>query len=293
MKIKKAIIPILNNDLEFLPITKEVPKEMMTVIDKPVIQFVLDELIKSDVTDILVISNNPKSYLINEYFKRNYVLENYLKENNKYGALNVLKGVNRIPSFFTLDLSSESTLGDMLYKAKGFIGDDPFFLVIPDFVCLGNNTSLIQLNNEFEKKRATIIGTMDLKKENNSDYFRVFPFGPVINNKEFEIHDFEEKGIVDKIDIAYGSIGRFAFTNTIIKILEEESYEIDLGLSFSKALNRLIDIEKVYGNNVDCLKYYVGLEKGFVEMVIDYALNKDELKYDVKKMILEKVSQRN
>ena len=292
MKIRKAIIPILNNDLEFLPVTKEVPKEMLTIIDKPVIQFVLDELIKSDVTEVLIVSNNSKSYLINEYFKRNYELENYLKDSNKYGALNVIKNVNRIPSFFKLDLSSESTLGDMIYKAKGFIGGDPFFLVIPDFVCLGNNTSLMQLNNEFEKKRSSVIATTDLKKENNSDYFRVFPFGPVINNA-YEIHEFEEKGKVEIKDIALGSIGRFAFTNTIINILEEESYEIDLGLSFSKALRKLIDAEKVFGYNVECLKYYVGLEKGFVEMVIDYALNKDELKYDVKKMILEKVSQRN
>ena len=69
--------------------------------------------------------------------------------------------------------------------------------------------------------------------------------------------------------------------------------KIDLGLSFSKALRRLIEVEKVFGYNVECLKYYVGLEKGFVEMIIDYALNKDELKYDVKKMVLEKVSQRN
>lgn len=287
MKIRKAVIPAAGYGTRFLPATKSMPKEMLPIIDKPTIQYIVEEAVKSGITDILIITNSQKSSIEN-YFDRSWELEGFLKHRGKIEELELVKEISNIANIYSVRQKEQKGLGHAILCAKSFVGDEPFAVLLGDDIVDNDRSPAIrQLIKEYEKTNSSIVGVQKVPFYDLNKYGIIDPVDK--NNKLMEL-----KGIVEKpkenAPSNYAVLGRYILTPSIFDLLETQSEGVGGEIQLTDAISRLIEEEKVYAYEFSGRRYDVGTKRGYLEATVDFALKREDLKEDMEDILIDRLN---
>lgn len=289
MKIKKAVIPAAGYGTRFLPATKSMPKEMLPIIDKPTIQYIVEEAVKSGITDILIITNSQKSSIEN-YFDRSWELEGFLKYKGKEEELKLVKDISSIANIYSVRQKEQKGLGHAILCAKSFVGDEPFAVLLGDDIVDNDRDPAIgQLIGFFNEVGSSIVGVQEVKRSEVSKYGIIDPKGK-LENSSVEIKGMVEKPKESDAPSNYAVLGRYILTPKIFDLLETQKEGVNGEIQLTDAIKRLIEFEKVYAYEFSGKRYDVGNKIGFLEATIDFALKRDDLKEDMEDILVRKAT---
>jgi len=285
--IKKAVIPAAGYGTRFLPITKALPKELLPIIDRPTIEYIVNEAIEAGITDILLIVSSNKNAII-DYFDYNLELEQILLSKQKTEDYKMLREIAKNVNIHYIRQREQLGLGHAVLQAKAFVGNDPFAILLGDDMYVGKDKPAIkQLMDAYEKVESSILGTMEVPLKDTSKY------GICIPKEDAKKPLVALKGVVEKPNVedapsrsAIG--GRYVLTPTIFKLLENQTRGKGNEIQLTDAILRLMDEESVYALDIEGKRYDVGNKIDYIEAIIDFGLQKEDLKEDLKALLKNK-----
>lgn len=275
MKVRKAVIPAAGLGTRFLPATKAIPKEMLPIVDKPTIQYIVEEVIASGIEDVLIITGRNKGS-IEEHFDRAVELEYNLEKNNKEELLEEIKNISKMINIHTVRQKNPLGLGHAIYCAKSFVGNEPFAVLLGDDVVDSEKPCLKQMLDIFQEYNSSILGVQPVGWENVNKYGIVS--GNKISDTMYAVNDLVEKPDRFSAPTNIAILGRYIITPRIFKILENTKTGVGGEIQLTDGLKELCNIEEVYAYIFEGRRYDVGSKIGFLEATVDYALKRDDLK---------------
>jgi len=278
--IRKAVIPAAGLGTRFLPATKSMPKEMLPIINKPIIQFVVEEAIASGIEDIIIITGRGKR-AIEDYFDTSPELEDHLLQNEKYELLREVKDISSLADIHYIRQKEPRGLGDAVLKAEKHVGDESFAVLLGDDIVKGKMPCIKQLMNLFEKYKKTIIAVEEVAKEKISDYGIIK--GREIEESVYLVEDIIEKPSLEEAPSNIGTVGRYILTPEIFDCIKETPPGKGNEIQLTDAIKMLIKKEEVYGYAFTGKRYDAGDKFGYVKAIIDFALEREDLKDDVRR----------
>ncbi|MFH1761446.1 MAG: UTP--glucose-1-phosphate uridylyltransferase GalU [bacterium] len=275
--IRKAVIPAAGFGTRFLPLTKVQPKEMLPIVDKPTIQFVIEEAVKSGIHDILVIIGKSKRAL-EDHFDRSFELEAELKAKGKE---NMLKEINKITQMANLHFIRQKELnglGDAISYARMHVGNEPFAVLLGDTIFDSKIPGIAQLMKIYEKYRKTVIGLERVPKQKVSKY------GIIKGEKKakglYKITDFIEKPSIKQAPSNLAAAGRYILSPDIFNFLEKTARGKGNEIQLTDAIKALNKTQDIYGLKLDGIRYDIGDKLDFLKTNVIFALKRKELKDD-------------
>lgn len=286
-KIRKAIIPAAGLGTRFLPATKAMPKEMLPIVDKPTIQYIIEEAIASGIEDIIIVTGKGKR-AIEDHFDRNLELEANLEEKNKVELLEKVNVSSNIDIHY-IRQKEPLGLGHAIWCARNFIGDEPFAVLLGDDVVKSEEPCLKQLMDQYDKTYSSVIGVQEVPDE---DVHRYGVIDPVTTDERLmQVNQFVEKPALEDAPSNYAIIGRYVLTPEIFRFLDEKKKGKGGEIQLTDAIEALNGIQRVFAYNFEGRRYDVGEQLGFIETTIDFALDREDLSEAVKQLIIEKAKQ--
>ncbi|MGT2712536.1 UTP--glucose-1-phosphate uridylyltransferase GalU [Streptococcus oriscaviae] len=287
-KVRKAVIPAAGLGTRFLPATKALAKEMLPIVDKPTLQFIFEEALKSGIEDILVVTNKAKRS-IEDHFDSNFELEYNLKEKGKDDLLKLVDEATAIRLHF-IRQSYPKGLGDAVLQAKAFVGNEPFVVMLgDDLMDITDPTATPltkQLIDDYEQTHASTIAVMPVPHEEVSSYGVIAPQGEGINGL-YSVDTFVEKPKPEEAPSDLAIIGRYLLTPEIFNILENQEPGAGNEVQLTDAIDTLNKTQRVFAREFKGKRYDVGDKFGFMKTSIDYALQHPQVKDDLKQYILD------
>ena len=283
--IKKAVLPVAGFGTRFLPASKATPKEMLPVIDKPVVQYAVEEAINIGIDEIIFITS-PEKYSIKKHFDKNEIFESRLKNSGKTEMISKLNPeiFNEI-KFHYIDQKEQNGLGHAILQAEKVIGSDSFAVLLPDDLFLSEESCLHQLLDSYEKTNASVIAVNKIAKDDIHKYGVIKP-GETIN-KSIQIEDIVEKPSYENAPSDIAVCGRYIFKPSIFKYLNTTNLDKSGEVQLTDAIKALLAHEKVHARIYEGEKYDCGSKKGFVHATIALALRDESLSKDIQKIIKE------
>jgi len=275
MKVKKAIIPAAGLGTRFLPATKAQPKEMLPIVDKPTIQYIIEEAVASGIEEILIITGRNKK-CIEDHFDKSVELELELERAGKSELLELVRGISDMVDIHYIRQKEPRGLGHAIYCAKTFVGDEPFAVLLGDDVVDSETPCLKQLIDCYSEYKTTILGVQTVAKDNVSKYGIVD--GIHIEDRVYKVKDLVEKPSIEEAPSNIAILGRYIITPEIFNILGNTKPGKGGEIQLTDALKSLISKEAMYAYNFEGKRYDVGDKLGFLEATIEFALKKEELK---------------
>ncbi|MBD8032559.1 UTP--glucose-1-phosphate uridylyltransferase GalU [Solibacillus merdavium] len=282
--IKKAIIPAAGLGTRFLPATKAMPKEMLPIVDKPTIQYIVEEAIAAGIEDILIVTGKGKRS-IEDHFDSAWELENNLLSNNKLEDLKKVKESANVDIHYIRQKEALG-LGHAVWCARKFIGNEPFAVLLGDDIVKSEQPCIKQLINQYEKVQSSVIGIMQVADKDIHRYGIINPINT--DSNLMEVKQFIEKPTLSEAPSNLAIIGRYILTPEIFSFLEEKQIGKGGEIQLTDAIERLNSIQKVYGYEFEGKRYDVGEKMGFIKTTIDFALEREDLHEDLKSYILSK-----
>ena len=282
-KIRKAVFPAAGLGTRFLPATKSSPKEMLPLVDKPLIQYGVEEAVESGIESILIITGRDKAAIEN-HFDISFELEQVLKERGKTEALEQVRAVAEMAKISYIRQKQALGLGHAIYQAKDFVGDEPFAVLLPDDIVDAEKSALQQLIEVYEKYNAPVIATMQVKGE------AISRFG-VIDAEEvepnvFKIKDFVEKPKFEDAPSDMAIVGRYIFTPEIFDALENTKPGAGGEIQVADAVLPLLDKGRAfYAVKLDGIRHDAGDKLGFLIATVEFALKRDDLGADFREYL--------
>lgn len=283
MKVKKAVIPAAGLGTRFLPATKAQPKEMLPLVDKPTIQYIVEEAVRAGITDIIIISGRGKR-AIEDHFDKSYELEDILTKKNDIEILETVKQISDMANIYYVRQKEPKGLGHAILCAKSFIGNHPFAVMLGDDVVDSETPCIGQLINVFDRYQKTIIGVQPVKKENVCDYGIVDCHK--VDERIYKIHDMVEKPDIDKAPSNIAILGRYIITPNIFDLLESQTPGKGGEIQLTDALEKLLTIDEAYAYDFIGTRYDVGKKIGFLQATIEFALKREDLKKEFKEYLI-------
>ncbi|WP_394405925.1 UTP--glucose-1-phosphate uridylyltransferase GalU [Streptococcus sp. 20-1249] len=286
-KVRKAVIPAAGLGTRFLPATKALAKEMLPIVDKPTIQFIVEEALKSGIEDILVVTGKSKRS-IEDHFDSNFELEYNLEQKGKTDLLKLVNDTTAINLHF-IRQSHPRGLGDAVLQAKAFVGNEPFVVMLGDDLMDINGTDIPltkQLINDFKHTHASTIAVMPVPHEEVSAYGVIAPQGEGANGL-YSVETFVEKPAPENAPSDLAIIGRYLLTPEIFDILEKQEPGAGNEIQLTDAIDTLNKTQRVFAREFKGNRYDVGDKFGYMKTSIDYGLNHPQTKDDLKKYIIE------
>ncbi|MGT2884527.1 UTP--glucose-1-phosphate uridylyltransferase GalU [Streptococcus ferus] len=286
-KVKKAVIPAAGLGTRFLPATKALAKEMLPIVDKPTIQFIVEEALKSGIEDILVVTGKSKRS-IEDHFDSNFELEYNLKVKKKNDLLKLVDETTGINLHF-IRQSHPRGLGDAVLQAKAFVGNEPFMVMLGDDLMDINDNSIPltqQLINDYEKTHASTIAVMPVPHEEVSAYGVIAPQGEGIDGL-YSVETFVEKPSPDQAPSDLAIIGRYLLTPEIFGILENQAPGAGDEIQLTDAIDTLNKTQRVFAREFSGQRFDVGDKFGYMKTSIEYGLNHPQVKDDLKQYIID------
>lgn len=277
MKVKKAIIPAAGLGTRFLPATKAQPKEMLPIVDKPTIQYIIEEAIASGIEEILIITGRNKKF-IEDHFDKSVELELELEKSGKSELLELVRDISDMVDIHYIRQKEPKGLGHAIHCAKTFVGDEPFAVLLGDDVVDSNTPCLKQLIDCYNEYNTTILGVQTVPEESVSKYGIVN--GIHIEDKVYKVKDLVEKPSIEEAPSNVAILGRYIITPEIFNILENTKPGKGGEIQLTDALKTLISQEAMYAYNFEGKRYDVGDKLGFLQATIEFALKKEELRDD-------------
>ena len=282
-KITKAVIPVAGLGTRFLPITKSIPKEMLPIVDKPTLSYIIEECIQSGITDILLITS-PYKKVIEDYFDQNYELTQRLEEKNKVEELNLLNTKPEKVNIYFIRQGEPKGSGHALKLAKTFVRDDYFVVLYGDDIMKSEVPAVSQLIKVYEKNKCNVIGCLEVDKNLSSKYGMI----NFENKKTNKIKDIVEKPSPDKTPSTYAGLGRYIVSPRIFEELENLNRGVGNEYQFTDAMKNLMSKEPFYACKLNATYYDTGSKIGYLKANIDFALEREELNKELNKYITKK-----
>lgn len=288
-KIRKAIIPAAGLGTRFLPATKAMPKEMLPILDKPTIQYIVEEAVAAGIEDIIIVTGKHKR-AIEDHFDRQVELELNLKEKNKEEMLAAVNHSTYLANMFYVRQIEALGLGHAIWSARQFIGDEPFAVLLGDDIVDSEIPAIKQLMNQYDQTGKSVIGVQEVPEDETYRYGIIDPKSK--NRRLYEVEKFVEKPAPGTSPSNLAIMGRYILTPEIFDYLER--HEIGAGgeIQLTDAIERLNKVDDVYAYDFEGTRYDVGEKLGFVKTTIEYAL-KSESMHDELIDYLEKMVARN
>ena len=283
--IRKAVLPVAGFGTRFLPASKAIPKEMLPIIDKPLIQYAVEEAIHIGVNEIIFITS-PEKYSIKKHFDKNMHFESRLKIS---GKTEMIKKLN--PAIFSgikfhyIDQKEQNGLGHAILQAQEVIGDHSFAVLLPDDLFFSEETCLDQLLNSYQETNSSVIAVNKIGREEIHKYGVIKP--GEIKNKSIKIEDIIEKPSFENAPSDIAVCGRYIFKPSIFKFLNTTNFDKSGEIQLTDAIKALLQEEDVYARTYEGEKYDCGSKKGFVHATIALALRDKSISKDVQKIIKE------
>ncbi|MBP1971490.1 UTP--glucose-1-phosphate uridylyltransferase [Virgibacillus natechei] len=282
MKVRKAIIPAAGLGTRFLPATKAQPKEMLPIVDKPTIQYIVEEAVASGIEDIIIISGRGKR-AIEDHFDISYELEEKLAQKDKQEMLEMVQSISNLANIHYIRQKEPKGLGHAIACAHSFVGNEPFAVLLGDDIVEADEPCLKQLIGVYDEHQSSVIGVHDVPMEDVSKYGIIKPlttkdYGPSIR----AIDSLVEKPAKDKAPSNLAIMGRYVLSPAIFDILENQEPGKDNEIQLTDAIETLNEQEQVLAYNFTGERYDIGGKLGFVQATIDFALNREDLHDDIK-----------
>lgn len=275
MEIKKAIIPAGGLGTRFLPATKSQPKEMLPIIDKPTIQYIIEEAVESGIEDILIVTNRTKK-AIEDYFDKSVELESELEQKGEEELLNIVKKISDIANVYYIRQKEPKGLGDAILTAKSFIGNNPFAVLLGDDVITSKIPVLKQMIDVYQKYQSSIIGVQNVNWKDVNKYGIIS--GEFLEDRIFKVEDMLEKPQRCDAPSNLAILGRYIITPEIFSILENQQAGLGGEIQLTDSLSKLAKIRPIYSYNFVGKRYDIGNKLGFLQANIEFALSRSDLK---------------
>lgn len=284
MKVRKAIIPAAGLGTRFLPATKAQPKEMLPIVDKPTIQYIVEEAINSGIEEILIVTGRNKR-AIEDHFDRSVELELELKHKGNEVLLKQVRDISNLVDIHYIRQKEAKGLGHAIGCARTFVGNEPFAVLLGDDVVDSDVPCLKQLINVFDAHSTTVLGVQEVKHEDVSKYGIVDY--EAVNDRLYKVGNLVEKPSRDKAPSNIAILGRYIITPEIFAILENTKPGSGGEIQLTDALKELGKIQDIYAYNFEGRRYDIGSKLGFLQATVEFALKRKDLKDEFEKYLDE------
>jgi len=277
-KVRKAIIPAAGLGTRFLPATKAMPKEMLPIIDKPTIQFIVEEAVAAGIEDIIIVTGKNKR-AIEDHFDTVPQLEQSLLASGKMELLSSVQHSSNLVDIHYIRQKEPKGLGHAVWCARKFIGDEPFAVLLGDDIVHSEVPCIEQLIHQYEATDSPVIGVQEVPDDETDRYGIIHP----ISNRDrlYQVKNFVEKPSLGTAPSNLAIIGRYVLTPEIFEILDEQKIGKGNEIQLTDAIEVLNQTQKVYAYQFDGKRYDVGEKLGFVKTTVDFALQQDSLRNDI------------
>ena len=281
--VKKAIIPAAGLGTRFLPATKAMPKEMLPIVDKPTIQYIVEEAIESGIEDIIIVTGKHKR-AIEDHFDNNYELEENLAAKSKFELLEKVKEISNVDIHYIRQKDPKG-LGHAVWCARKFIGNEPFAVLLGDDIVEATPPGLRQLIQQFEETKSSIVGVQKVSEDETDRYGIVDPVST--EGRRYKVHHFVEKPKLGTAPSNLAIMGRYVLTPEIFEFLDKHQIGAGGEIQLTDAIQMLNEKQDVYAYDFKGTRHDVGEKFGFVKTTLEFALKDEEISEDVQSLIEE------
>jgi UTP--glucose-1-phosphate uridylyltransferase len=275
-KVRKAVFPAAGLGTRFLPATKAIPKEMLALVDKPIIQYGVEEAIAGGIEEIIIVTGRGKTEIV-DHFDISYELDALLEARGKKALLELSRGISSMAQVVTVRQKEAKGLGHAILVTRDLVGDEPFAVLLPDDVIDAKTSCIKQMIDVFEQMQGSVLATMEIEGPAISAY-GVLDGAPIPGNKNI----LEAKGMVEKPKFEEAPsknaiIGRYILTPGIFDELENIPPGAGGELQLTDGIKGLLEKEKVYGYNFEGTRHDAGDKFGMLKATVEFALKRDDL----------------
>jgi len=285
-KVTKAIIPAAGLGTRFLPATKAMPKEMLPIVDKPTIQYIVEEAIESGIEDIIIVTGKGKRS-IEDHFDTAYELEQTLLKKKKFDLLDKVQETSKMVDIHYIRQKEPKGLGHAVWCARKFIGNEPFAVLLGDDIVQAEVPCLKQLINVFDKTHSSVIGAKRVPEEETNRYGIIDPESQ--QERTYQVRNFVEKPELGKAPSNLAIIGRYVFTPEIFMFLDKQEIGAGGEIQLTDSIQKLNQIQRVFAYEFEGRRYDVGEKLGFIETTIEFALQRDDIREELLKFMAAKL----
>ena len=281
-QIKKAIIPAAGLGTRFLPATKAMPKEMLPILDKPTIQYIVEEASRAGIEDIIIVTGKHKR-AIEDHFDNQKELEMVLEEKGKTELLKKVQYSTDLANIFYVRQKEQKGLGHAIYSARQFIGDEPFAVLLGDDIVESDTPAIKQLMDAYDETGKSVIGVQEVAESDTHRYGIIDPLEK--HGRRYEVKQFVEKPAQGTAPSNLAIMGRYVLTANIFDYLKTQKRGAGNEIQLTDAIERLNKDDQVYADDFEGDRYDVGEKLGFVKTTIEYALKDQEMKEELTQFI--------
>lgn len=276
-KVRKAIIPAAGLGTRFLPATKAMPKEMLPIVDKPTIQYIVEEAVASGIEDIIIVTGKGKR-AIEDHFDHAFELEENLLRKGKLELLEKVRASSKVDIHFIRQKEPKG-LGHAIHCAKKFIGEESFAVLLGDDIVQSEVPCLRQLINQYEETGTSVIGVQQVPKEETNRYGIIDPLSN--DGRLYKVNTFVEKPKLGMAPSNLAIMGRYILTPEIFSFLEKEKIGTGGEIQLTDAIQKLNEIQSVFAYDFEGKRYDVGEKVGFVKTTLDFALQDKQMRQEI------------
>lgn len=273
-KVRKAIIPAAGLGTRFLPATKAMPKEMLPIVDKPTIQYIVEEAVESGIEDIIIVTGKGKR-AIEDHFDNHFELEQNLLEKQKLELLEQVKRSSMVDIHFIRQKEPKG-LGHAVWCARKFIGNEPFAVLLGDDIVQADIPCLSQLMNIYEETQASVIGVQPVRNDETHRYGIVDPLDQI--GRLYRVQNLVEKPLNGQAPSNLAIMGRYILTPEIFMYLNKQEKGAGGEIQLTDAIQKLNEAQSVFAYDFEGIRYDVGEKLGFIKTQIEFAMQRNELK---------------
>ncbi|MFZ7942493.1 UTP--glucose-1-phosphate uridylyltransferase GalU [Neobacillus sp. 19] len=277
-RVRKAIIPAAGLGTRFLPATKAMPKEMLPIVDKPTIQYIVEEAVASGIEDIIIVTGKGKR-AIEDHFDIAHELEQNLMEKGKLDILEKVRYATNLADIHYIRQKEPKGLGHAVWCARNFIGNEPFAVLLGDDIVQSETPCLKQLINQYEETLSSVIGVQTVPNEETHRYGIVDP--SVQEGRRYQVNNFVEKPKPGTAPSNLAIMGRYILTPEIFIFLEQQETGAGGEIQLTDAIQKLNQIQRVFAYDFEGKRYDVGEKIGFVKTTIEFALQEPSLRKEI------------
>jgi UTP--glucose-1-phosphate uridylyltransferase len=288
-KVRKAVIPAAGLGTRFLPATKSQPKEMVPVIDKPTIQYVVEEAVGAGITDILVITGRGKR-AIEDHFDRNFELEFYLEQGKKDEELEQVQAISEMADIHYIRQRDPLGLGHAVSVARQHVGSEPFAVLLGDDIMVDDSKLLKSMLDVYERYGRSVVAVLEVAREDIKNYGCVTP--EVMEENLVRVRSIVEKPKPEEAPSNLAVIGRYVFTPEIFDALDRITPGAGGELQLTDAMSLLLETQTVFGYSFETGRYDIGKKIDFLRATVELALDRDDLGDEFKAFLADLVQRR-
>ena len=279
-KVRKAIIPAAGLGTRFLPATKAMPKEMLPIVDKPAIQYIVEEAVQSGIEDIIIVTGRNKR-AIEDHFDSSPELEYVLKSKNKTSLLEEVQRSTHLAEIHYIRQKEPKGLGHAVWCARKFIGNEPFAVLLGDDIFRGEKPGLLQLIEQYERTQSSVIAVQKVPYDQTHRYGVIDPAEDKQEGRLFAVKRFVEKPAPGTAPSNLAIIGRYVLTPEIFDFLDRQEIGAGGEIQLTDAIQKLNNVQNVYAYDLIGERFDTGEKLGYLETICSFALENPEIGEDV------------